>query len=246
MSPRAARRTTLLIARELSRALRHRSSDAGWLLRSFASRIPEALAGVRLRRAFADRAFRWTERAADSPLIPRGYRYRAYVRAQDRVVHLAQLRWIEEHSDGPRPALGPGVHPAESIAEGAIVGVHGLELHDGQWFRWSEPVLSIQIDSPGPSRLLIDTGGLRGPPLGCVAAAYLGTRRLPAAALGEEGTHLAVEVKGGPAELTLLCRPLEAGSSDERELGLPVFGVRLGEDLASTRPTPERKLATIA
>jgi hypothetical protein len=246
MQPAEARRTSLLLAREITRALRGDRIDLGWLFRALAGRLPEALGGVRLRRTFADLAFRWSERIAVSSWVPRGRRYRAYLRAQDRVVRSAQLRWIEERSDGPRPALAPGVHLAESIAEGAIVGVHGLEPHDGQWFRWSEPVLSIRTESTDATTLVIDTGGLRGSPLGCVAGAYVGTRRLPATAIGEEGRHLTVEVPSGPADLTLLCRPLDTGAGEERELGLPVFGLRLGEGSPPPQPAEAREPAAIA
>lgn len=246
MGPKEARRRTLLVARQIPRALRRRRADVRWLLRSLAGRLPEALAGVRLRRRLAELTFRWTERTADSSWLPRGVRYRAYLRAQDRVVRLAELSWIEQRIDEARPALAPGDHPAESIPEGAMVGVHGLEAHGGRQFRWSEPVLSIRIDSPRSGQLRIGTEGLRGSPLGCVAAAYLGARRLPPDRLGEEGTDLVIELPGGTSDLTVLCRPLDAGTAEKRELGLPIFSVRLGELSPPPRPAKARAPAALA
>jgi hypothetical protein len=231
MEPRSARRSLLLIAREIPHALRRRRSDAVWLLRSLAARLPEAIAGIRPRRTFADLTFRWSERIADSSWVPRGIRYRAYLRAQERVTQLAQFRWIEERSDGSPPPLGPGVHPIESVDEGAIVGVHGLESATGRRFRWSEPVVTMRVESTGPLQLRIDTGGVRGVPTRSVAAAFLGNARIPEASLRDEGPELAINIPHGASnDLTLLCRPLEADPNkpvDERRLGLPIFSVEL-------------------
>jgi hypothetical protein len=244
--PRSARRYGLLLAREIPRSVRRGRADAGWLLRSLAAKLPEAIAGVRLRRRLADLAFRWSERIADSRWVPRGRRYRAYLRAQDRVVRLAQLRWIEERTDAPASALGPGIHPVESVGEGTIVGVHGLELHNGRWFRWSEPVLTVRAESPGPAELRVDTGGLRGSPLGCVAAVYLGTRRLRAGQLRDQGPELVIQLPGGSAELTLLCRPLPTSAGEKRGLGLPIFSVELSEPFRPPQPVGAPEPAAVA
>jgi hypothetical protein len=246
MEPRSARRRALLLAREIPRAVRRGRTDAGWLLRSLAARLPEAVAGVRPRRALADLAFRWSERAADSRWVPRGRRYRAYLRAQDRVVRLAQLRWIEERTEAPPSALGPGVHPIESVGEGTIVGVHGLELHEGRRFRWSQPVVTMRVESPDPVDLRIDTGGLRGAPLGCIDATYVGTRRLQDGQLSQQGSELVVRLPGGPVELTLLCRPLPTAPGEMRGLGLPIFSVRLGEAHTSPQRAEVREPTAVA
>ena len=246
MKPGSARRTAAVLAREAARALRRRSGDARWLLGSLAARLPEAIAGVGLRRRAANLAFTLNERVAASRWVPRGRRYRAYLRAQDSVVRLAQLRWIEERDDGAPTPLGPGLQPIESIAEGAIVGVHGLEHHDGRRFRWSEPVVTLHIQSAVASQVRIDTGGVRGSPLQAVAAAYLGKRRLRGGELREEGPDLVLDVPGALTELTLLCRPLPPGPDEERRLGLPIFSVQLGESAAAASPAGARQPATVA
>jgi hypothetical protein len=142
------------------------------------------------------------------------------------MTRLGQLRWIQGRTDGPPRALAPGSHSIDSVGEGIIVGVHGLEPYEGRSFRWSEPVLTMLVESPGLAELRIDTGLLRGTPLDCVIAAYVGSRRLGERELREDGSEVVVAVSGGPVEVTLLCRPL-AASDDERDLGLPIFSVEV-------------------
>jgi hypothetical protein len=246
MESRSARRTAAILARELPRAVRRRSGDAGWLLRFLAARLPEAIAGARPRRRLAELAFASSEQVADSRWVPRALRYRAYLRAQEHVVRRAQLRWIEGRSDAPAPALGPGAHPIESVGEGGIVGVHGLERHDDRWFRWSEPVVTMRVESPGGERLRIDTGGLVGPPLERVAAVYAGTRRLRGSELREQGAELVLELPEGLTAVTLLCRPLPTGREETRQLGLPILSVQLEESPPRPQPAEAGEPAAVA
>jgi hypothetical protein len=245
LEPRSARRSVLLLARELVRSLSRRGADFRWILRSLAAHLPEATAGIRPRLWHARLAFRWSERVATSRWFPRERRYRSYLRAQDRVVRLAQLSWIADRDDDEAPALGPGAHPIESVGEGTIVGVHGLEMHGGRRFRWSGPVVTLRAESGGPDLLRIDTGGLRGSPLDCVAAAFLGSRRLRGDQLRKEGNDLVVTLPGGAVELILLCRPLPTGAAEPRELGLPVFSVHIGEGSPVPESSAERKPAAV-
>jgi hypothetical protein len=245
METRSARHSAALLVRELIRSVSRRRSDARWLLNSLAGRLPEAIAGIGPRRRLAALAFRWSELTAKSRWIPRGRRYRAYLRAQDRVTELAQLRWIEEGTEGAPQGLGPGPHLVESIGEGTMVGLHGLELHSHRRFRWSEPVLTLRVSSPdGPLR--IDTGRLRGSPLSCVTAAFLGSRRLRDDELRDEGGVLVIPLSGGEAELTLICRPLTTDSDEHRMLGLPIFSVDLGGPSSLSEPAAARKPAAVA
>jgi hypothetical protein len=246
MESRSARRTTAIVAGELLRALRHRSGDARWLLHSLAGRLPAAVAGVRARRRLAELTFALSEWVADSRWVPRGLRYRAYLRAQDHVVRLAQLRWVERRSDGPAPTLGSGAHSIESVGEGGIVGVHGLERLDGHWFRWSEPVVTIRVESSAGERLRIHTGGLAGPPLERIAAAYADTRRLPEGDLSQRGAELVLELPEGLTTLTLLCRPLPPGREEDRDLGLPIFSLQLGDSPQRPQPAEAVEPATVA
>jgi hypothetical protein len=245
MEPRSARRVSGLLGRELIRAGLRRSPDARWLLGELAGRLPDALPGG-LRLRLAELAFRWSERVADSRWVPRDRRYRAYLRAQDAVTRVAQLRWIESRADAPPPCIGPGSQPIESVGEGTVVGVHGLEAHDGRRFRWGQPVLTVRVDPSRGGSLSIDTGGLAGSPRSRVAAAYLGSRRLRDDAIREAGTRLVIDLSGGGAELTLLCRPLPHGPGDDRSLGLPIFSLEQGDTSVPAEPTRDREPAAIA
>ena len=243
---RHARRTSVLLVREIVRRAAGRRGDGRWLSREFASRLPEALAGIQPRRRLADLAFRWSEFVANSRWVPAERRYRAYLRAQERVTRLAQLRWIENRNEGTPPALHPGVHSIETIGEGTMVGVHGIESHDGRRFRWSEPVLTIRLSSPNGGELRIDTQGLRGAPLACVAAGYVGSRRLREGEIREDGSDLVISLPGGSVELTLLCRPLPAGRNERRLLGLPIASVEFGDRPSPSKPAAAREPAAVA
>jgi hypothetical protein len=222
-----ARLTARILAKELLRALAGGGKDIAWLSRELFARLPAAAAGPRLLRRLSRLRFATSELAVKLPLLPRRLRYRSYLRAQERIVTLTQLRWIE--SNGEEDAVVPeGVHPIEQLVPGALVEVHGLELRDGRYFRWAGPALSTRLTGLQATReLRLETGGLIGSPLASVRAAYLGGGRLDQTALSEEGSTLVVAIPaGGPAELTLLCRPLRVnGQADERRLALPIFSV---------------------
>jgi hypothetical protein len=226
---RAFARTMVgVISREIAWASSHHRRDLPWLLNELGSTLPSAAAGVRLPRLLTHLAFTWSERVASLELLPRRRRYAHYLRAQDRMVKLTQLRWIEANPDGDQRGLHSGARGVDGLEEAAVAGVHGLETHDGRWFRWSEPVVSFRLDNPAPAgELRIDTGGLTGSPVACVSGAYLGTQRLPQTHLREEGPALVVELpEHGTGDITLLCRPL-TGPGEDRRLGLPLFSVEL-------------------
>jgi hypothetical protein len=222
-----ARRTVSVLARELARASLLRREEVSWLLGELWSRLPPAFGGVRPQLSVTHLAFRWSEFAAGLPWLSLRRRYRRYLRAQERVVRLTQLRWIAAHPGSDR-TLAEGSHVTAQVGEGVIVGVHGLERFDDRPFRWSEPVLTIRLGSvTRGTRLRIDTGGLRGSPRACVIAAYLDGTRLPQTDVSEERSELVVSLPDRVAgDLTLLCRPLD-GSADDRPLGLPLFSIVL-------------------
>jgi len=241
LQPQTARRTLAVLARELPRAGLRREHDAPWLLEELWREVPSAVAGPRPHLLRARVAFAWSELAARLPLLSRRRRYRHYLRAQDRVVRLTQLRWIEAHPGAEKEGFSPGIQPIDEVSDGLIVSAHGLERHEGRSFRWGAPVLGLRLaPSASPAELRIDTGGLRGSPTGCVRAAYLDTTRLPQSALRDEGHELVIALSDRlPRELTLLCRPLEAvpsGPIDDRRLGLPIFSVELRAPSATSGP----------
>jgi hypothetical protein len=222
LSPPVARSTTVILARELARAGRH---DSRWLAGELASRLPAAVGGPRAERLLARLALTWNERVASLGRLSFRRRFSQVLRGQDRAVREAQLRWIEANPDGEGTGLSDGAGTIEQLGRSVLTGVHGLERHQGRPFRWSGPVLTIRLDpGAGGEELRVDTGGLRGAPIAVLAAAYLGTSRLPKRRVREEGAQLIIALPPGEAgDLTLLCRPMEDPAG--RKLGLPVFAV---------------------
>ncbi len=226
LSRTVARSTTVVLAREIAKA-RRQDRDRRWLISELASRLPAAAAGATGERLLAQLALAWSERVASVDRLSFARRFSHVLRGQDRAVRHTQLRWIEANPDGEGTRLPIGANEIEQLGPAVLTGVHGLERHDGRLFRWSEPVLTVRLDpSAGRAELEIDTGGLRGSPIAVLAAAYVGTSRLPEDLLREDGERLVVAIPPGEAgDLTLLCRPMEDPAG--RRLGLPIFSVEL-------------------
>ena len=216
LEPRRARQTARVLASAGGHAVAARRRDVPWLARELATRLPALLGAARMLELRERVDFTLSEYTAAKLPAPPDVRWRAFLRAQERILKLTRLRWLRERGS-PSPGL---------------TGVHDLEHNDQGSFRWTEPVATIQVRTPGELRL--DTGGLRGVPHEHVSAAYLDGRRLAPGSVRSEGSTLVVELPaGGPqATLTLVSRPFEPrrhGSDDPRRLGLPVFAVSLPE-----------------
>jgi hypothetical protein len=204
-----------------------------WMVRELAARLPACVAGAGPYLAWERLALALGEAAAGRIPLPDRWRYASYLRAQEHVVRLTRLRSARRDAGPARPAVRePGRWPAEALDGDVLVGAHGLERHDGRWFRWTAPVAAFRLaPAPGDHALSLDTGGLRGAPLGYVRDVYVGARRIPRASLREDGPWLTIPL--GPAAsagVTVLCQPLEprrSGAGDARALGMPVFSVEL-------------------
>ena len=92
-----ARRTVSILANQLRRSALTDRSDMPWLLAELQSRLLDAAPGIHPRRWLTAAGFRWNELAARLPWS-RQRRYDHYLRAQDDVVRLTQLDWIEAHA----------------------------------------------------------------------------------------------------------------------------------------------------
>ncbi|MFL5867691.1 MAG: hypothetical protein ACJ766_11405 [Thermoleophilaceae bacterium] len=231
--PAVARRLAAALARETARAAMRRRQDVPWLIRELVGVLPAALLGPRPYTLKEHVAFLWNEQIAEHVPFPRGWRWRSYLRGQDRVVRLTQLRWIQDRQRGPmdEPLREPH-SPAEALDPGGVVGAYALERQNGSAYRWTEPVSLVRVSgASGPRQLAIGTGGLRGSPLEAVSGVYVGGRRVPRARLGDEGGRLVVPLpeteSDEPVEVAVLARPHPAAPGDRRRLGLPVFSVDL-------------------
>ena len=236
LEPATARQAVRVLGSSAARALVRRRPELPWLARELAARAPAALAGAR-PYALRDRfLFVLNERAAKQlPLAPEA-RWRAFLRAQDRIVQHSMLTSAERHLSPPAaPVPWEGDRPVESLDDMTLSGVHGLEAKGERWFRWTHPLAVIRVSHSGQADLRIDTGGVRPSPLSYVRGAYADGRRLDPQSLREEGDVLVVplpeaEADGAPTAVTLLSRPLEparSGSSDPRRLGVPIFSLGL-------------------
>jgi hypothetical protein len=219
-------------------ALARRSDDAPWILRELGATLPSAAAGVHPHLLRDRLAFAATEQLMRRVPLPEDRLYSLYLRAQDRVVRLAQLRWIRDHVGSPAPPVrATGSWSAEAVDGAELVGAHGLERHEDRWFRWTEPVTLLRlVPPPGEHLLTIDTGGLRGPPGEYVRAVYAGPRPVPRDHMHDQDGRLVMRLppvlaeQAAGAGLAVLTRPLEPrrhGSPDRRRLGMPVFSIEL-------------------
>ena len=121
--------------------------------------------------------------------------------------------------------------------DGLLIGTHGIEQGPTQSFRWTEPVALLRLTPPGDGGMLrIETGGLRGDPLGYLHSAYAGPLPLPQELIASERGAMEVRLPQPYARaaagsgLVLICRPLvpsRNGSSDRRRLGMPVAELEL-------------------
>jgi hypothetical protein len=236
--PEVARQLVRALLAAAANALARRSDDAWWVLRELSALLPAAVAGVGPHLLRERLAFSASEQLLQRLPLPDSRLYPQYLRAQQRVVRLTQLRWIRDHVGPPDPpARGTGTWSAEAVDGAQVIGAHGLESHDGRWFRWTEPVALLRLAPPAGEHLLtIDTGGLRGRPLDYLRGIYAGGRSLPPDHVHDQDGQLIARLpsefgeRAAATGLSLLTRPLEPrrhGSPDRRRLGMPVFSIEL-------------------
>jgi hypothetical protein len=237
--PQLARRVAVVLGRMIAEP-RPRAERA-LLARELAGWLPAALAGTRPELATQRALAAACTAAAQHLPLPRGsWRYALFLAAQDHTVHAARLEWVSSNRLVP-PIEEPPVDAAEPVGierlgSGAIVGLHGLERVEGRWFRWTTPVSLLRLD-PGRARAItIDTGAVRGAPSAYLLGAAAGRRRIAPAQILDDGRRLTLELSqrdvAGARDrgIMIACAPLlptNAGSSDRRRLGLPIFSIEL-------------------
>jgi hypothetical protein len=176
------------------------------------------------------RLVKLAEFAVEKTALPADLQFRTFLRANRRMVEATQLEWIDRHALVPTPVTAKSaVRPIQNVSPTEIVGVHGLETHDSQLFRWSEPVLTIRGLPQRDRELRIRTNALRGDPARSVRAAFADGKRLPKAAIrSEDGVLIISTGPDGADEVTVICRamrPWRRGIADRRALGIPIFSI---------------------
>ena len=155
----------------------------------------------------------------------------AFESAYTGIVSLAQLRWLDEHRPDPAPLEAARRFAVADLPDDRLVGFHAPERAGGRAWRWAAALAQLDVPvPPGACELRLDPGGVRpdgAPPL----AVFVNGRRIALAA-GEGGRWRGRvperALRGRSAKLVLVSVPLRQwrqGSSDRRELGLPLVSV---------------------
>jgi hypothetical protein len=217
-------------------AIRKSPRDAGWLSRELMARVPAQVAGTRPRRLWEWATTRFHQVAAATPLLPDEARWRSYATAHERNIRAIQLEEMAKENGAHAQAAAGGPIGAERL-DGVLIGTYGVEAQHDRRFRWTEPVALLRlVPSPDGSVLRLETGGLRGDPLGYLQGVYAGSLPLPSELVTGDGEALEIRLSAQFASaaadsgLVLVCRPLvpsRDGSTDARRLGMPVSELEL-------------------
>jgi hypothetical protein len=224
------------IVAALGSAIRQGPRDRRWLTRELLTRLPARVAGPLPRLAWERATTRVRQAVAATAALPKETRWHSYIAAHEGNVRAIQLEEAAGENGMPPPAPADGEPIRADRLEGVLIGTHGLEEQGGRNFRWTEAVSVVRLNSPPEGGVLkIDTGGLRGAPLGYLHGIYAGSHRLPEASITGDAETLELRLPaddgtGGDLNLVVICRPLvpaRDGSSDPRRLGMPVFELEL-------------------
>jgi predicted dehydrogenase len=188
-------------------------------------RLWRARAGVASARA---RCLLW--RAREERLYP------AFAEGWNRVGYLTRLECEAASVGQPRPIDPAGSFAIDELPEERLLGFHQPETLDGNVFRWSRGLASVELPMAGARRIRLLTVPARPGDAQLCQWVFLGDRRLPPSAvgLGPEGITIDLDAAGvrpqGEERLTFTCAPLSgrwAPRDDSRELGLPVRAIEL-------------------
>jgi hypothetical protein len=158
--------------------------------------------------------------------------YRDLVRRASRLSRVRCLA-TQPAVDPPLPAPSPSL-AINTLPDWALHGFHGIERVNGEPFQWTGRLAALRLPIVrGQYRLRLVTRGLRQEPDPVdLRAAVNGTRVAPVALPGGD-YELPVErwhCRRDEQTLILMCnpvRPWTRGTTDHRELGLPLFAVEV-------------------
>jgi hypothetical protein len=241
--PEIARPAIRALASAGVRASLRRRRELPWLARELGAWLPAAVAGARPHALRQRLSFTARQSVAGRLPIARQWRWPSFLDAHRDAVRLARLEWVRDCVPAPDPPKRADGRWSVEQLDAALAGIHGLERHDGDWFRWTEPSVAMWLAPPsGDHVLTIETRGVRGAPLDYVTGVYADGRRLPSdRLLGGDDGRLSISLPSAFGEraasggLTILARPFEPQAvgwpADARRLGIPIFSVEL-------RPAP--------
>ncbi len=160
--------------------------------------------------------------------------YEAYRAYWQQAIHYCRLEAIADYLASSTPVWPETYqyHPAE-LPEEHLVGFHAVEAWHGQTFRWSEPVALIQVSLPkGSYEVTIRLLAIRPADLPLCFSIFFDNHHVPIVSTESSGGPISFRLdptmfadNTGPHHLVLACNPLrpwQFGSTDQRELGLPI------------------------
>lgn len=214
--------------------------DKGRLLRSWLKHRLSAGFGCRLRRWGASLSIRWA--------MLRCWLARSdasYWHMYQQIARLGRLQGLAQRALYLTPALTePGDYPIATLPDDGLIGFHAKETYQGDVFRWTGPFAAFQVALPaGAYELTLDTRGLDGAKTWQSLHMTQDGRTAPCEV---DGAHerlrcrftIAPERAHARTWIALTCRPLQPwkhGQPDARELGVPIFSVRVEETGAAAR-----------
>lgn len=122
------------------------------LLAEIGRQIPPALLGIRWPILVRKVRLALMERIIRSSKISFDMRADSYYDAWKARTSLTRMQYILEHGFSPLGQItGSGDLRIHQISPAAMINSHGLEVRDGEPFRWTEPMFAIGIDPPRDS-----------------------------------------------------------------------------------------------
>src|SRR5581483_2471943 len=128
-------------------------------------------------------------------------------------------------------------YDAADWTDGSFTGFYGVELYEGQYFRWASPEAQISLSLvPGDYRLALELGPLCAPERKEDMRLTFNHAPIPAEQVRLEGTRLTFEVCAAQCQVAedpligLSCSALNTSTwefQDPRHLGVPIFGIHL-------------------
>ncbi|MCI0682817.1 MAG: Gfo/Idh/MocA family oxidoreductase [Gemmataceae bacterium] len=218
-------------------------SKGRWLTRWLGQRLT-AWTGWGLRRAAAQLAMRWAMLLCWLQRTDASY-WHMY----QTMMRVGRLQGLAQRPESTSPAIeAQGVFDITQLPEEALVGFHALETWNGQAFRWTGPVAALAVILPaGSYELVLETRGLATDWHWWSLEATLDGHALPCEADGgRERMRCRFQIDAAQAQrqawLAFTCQPIRPwtqGQPDARELGMPLFAVRV-----EPQTPPVRVLAT--
>lgn len=242
-------------ARALSRALGRRLlgwrewGSKGRLLGRWLHQRLTAWTGWSMPRAAAFLALRWAMLCCR--LRPSD---RSFWHMVQQMMRVGRIQGLAQRQTTTPPAITrPGSYGISELPEEALVGFHALETWKGAAFRWTGPVAALPIELPaGAYELVLETRGLGKDWHWPTLQATLDGRRLPCEADGgHERLRCRFTIDAAQARnqawLAFTCQPVQPwkhGQADARELGMPIFAVRIARSVTEPQAPDDIQVLT--